>query len=172
MTRKTIYLGTMLFMLLLILSMNIGSITAQEPTDEADPVVSEGGGITVVSPEEGGSVTVVQPAANETEPRDFQDYINTILAVAAFVASAMVFLSTRQREQVIGGAEQVEHYGWLGVTTLSKIVQALGGRPDFETSNDPVALAQALINKEMNVVISKDVDVDKVFAEYNRQRTR
>lgn len=166
---KTIYL--IIGLLTLMLSMSIGTIAAQEPTDEPDPVVSEGG-VTVVSPEEGGSVTVVQPAANEPEPRDFQDYINTILAVAAFVASAMVFLSTRQREQVIGGAEQVEHYGWLGMATLSKIVQALGGRPDFETSSDPSTLAQALINKDMNVVISKDVDVDKVFSEYNRQRTR
>lgn len=152
--------------------LSMGTAAAQEPTDEPDPVVSVDSGVTVVSPEEGGSVTVVQPAANEPEQQGFQDYINTILAVAAFVASAMVFLSTRQREQVIGGAEQVEHYGWLGVTTLSKIVQALGGRPDFETSNDPVALAQALINKDMNVVISKSVDVDKVFSEYNRQRTR
>lgn len=157
---------------LLVLVFTFAPAFGQEPTEEA-PVIEGGGDTVVVAPEEGGSVTVVQsPAAAEPEQRDFQDYINTILAVAAFVASAMVFLSTRQREQVIGSVEQVEHYGWLGMATLSNIVQALGGRPDVSTSTDPAEIAEALINKNMNVFISKDADVDKVFAEYNRLRTR
>lgn len=153
--------------LLFILLFAVGSIAAQEPTTEPD-IIESGGDTVVVAPEEGGSVTVVQ-SPETTKENTLQDYLNTILAVAAFVASAMVFLTTRQRDTIISGAETAESYAWLGVVTFSKIVQLIGGRADTEASKDPHVLARALHNKEMNVIIAKTVDVDAVIKAYQEE---
>lgn len=158
---------------LFILLFAIGTIAAQEPTEPA-PEATEAPVIEVL-PTDGGTVVNVNPpveAAPAPEPakeNTLQDYLNTILAVAAFVASAMVFLTTRQRDTIISGAETVEHYAWLGVATFSEIVQLIGGRADTEASKDPHVLARALRNKEMNVIIAKTVDIDAVIKAYQEE---
>lgn len=158
-------------LLLTFVLLAIAPAFAQEPTQE--PVVETGGETVVVAPEQGGSVTVVQPSQPEPdEANSLQSYINTILAVAAFVASAFVFLDNRKRDQIMGVAEKGEGWTWLLASTYSKIIQTLGGRPDFETSTDPATLAKGLVDRDVNVVISKDVNVDAVFAEYNRLKGR
>lgn len=168
-------------LLVALLFMLVFPVAAQEPTDlpepeatEAAPVITDQGGVTVVQPEDGGGgvVVVQQPApAEQDAPADDQMDWGELLAIILSVAAAAgtmvgILLKPTTREVVRGGVEKAEGFTWVFSAAFSDVVEAFGGRKDVETSANPAKLAAALRDRDMNVLINKQVDFEAVIREY------
>lgn len=181
MTRKTIYLITVLIMLLL--SMSIGTITAQEGTDEPPTPTAESSDVTVIETNP-GDVVVFNPPEQEA-PQDVSVDTNTgdnvetgltigvVMGLVLGILSALkplmnYFLNPKQRGELIVGAEAVRDVASTIFLTLEEAVVLLGAKPNVSTSLDPPEIAKALHNKALNVYIDKDVDFSAVLAEYQK----
>lgn len=163
MKRKTIML--IIGLVLMLVSLNIGIITAQSPTEEPDTVVVAPEGSEVSQPETG--VTVVQVPVEDGNFTDIAGILAIILSSAVALAALLgQYLNTAQRQKLLSYAEVGEDQAWKIAATTSQIISALGGKKDVLVSSDPAEIAKALHDKDTHVFISRDVDFDLVLREY------
>lgn len=183
MTRKTIYLITVLIMLLL--SVSIGTITAQEGTDEPPIATEVPSDVTVIETNPGDVVVFNPPEQPSQAPEDVNVDTNTgdnvetgltigvVMGLVLGILSALkplmnYFLNPKQRGELIVGAEAVRDVASTIFLTLEEAVVLLGAKPNVSTSLDPLEIARALHNKALNVYLDKDVDFSAVLAEYQK----
>lgn len=163
--RKLIYL--IIALIILDLSISLGSTAAQEPTEEAPPVivVEENQEAPVTVPD-GGVVVVPTEDQNGGWLTTLSMIISGIVALSAIAAN---YLNTAQRQKILDIGEVAESATWNVALGTSQIISALGGRPDVVISDDPAVLAKALRDGNTHVIIRSGTDVKAVLDAYSKR---